>query len=166
MLVVGIRILLRWLPGLDGPQEDEIGRRLNEDDVSFVEQCLANQVDQLGRAGRDHGPVDDVREGPLRNSLLPFEQPDETTTEPRIADRGAVLQDGLCLVDVLQDLVNGLFGRLNREAFEVDESRGQRDELRISDARLIKLVIDGGDVRLAAPLSGIRRVIVEFLPFP
>ena len=38
---------------LDRSQENEVGRRFHQDDVAGVQKRLADQIDQLGRAGRD-----------------------------------------------------------------------------------------------------------------
>ncbi len=37
----------------DRSQENEIGRRLDQDDIAGVEERLADQINQLSRAGRD-----------------------------------------------------------------------------------------------------------------
>ena len=38
---------------LDRSQENEIRRRFHQDDIAGVQKRLADQIDQLGRAGRD-----------------------------------------------------------------------------------------------------------------
>ena len=56
-------------PGLHRPEKYEIGGRLHQDDIARIEQCFTNQINELGRACRHHGPGNCILESPCGHLL-------------------------------------------------------------------------------------------------
>ena len=128
--------------GFQRPEEDEIRRRLGQDDVAGVEQGFGHEVEQLRRSGRHHDPRGDPGERPRLDPLVPLQEGDDLAAERRVADGGPVLECPAPFDRVGEDLGGDPGHGLDGEARLVDEAGGQRDQARVGQRRLHELADD------------------------
>ena len=110
--------------------EDKITRRGAEHDVAGVQERIGHQVQELVAAGGDDDLIHRRRRAEARRAVGRRHAGDNRLAQRHVADRGAILQCGPGTSGLRPQRGQRLLGGLDRQRCLIDETGGQRHQIR------------------------------------